>query len=183
MKNFFETFDKLKPVFDWLDKAVLFVCKIFLITDILITSYAVLGRLQFVKDHVPFISDAAWTEEVVLTCMAYMAVLSASLAIRRNSHIRMTAFDKYLPENLILFLDILADIAVSALAIIMIVVGYKYAVTIGAKASYTSMPNVSKFWVYFPVPLAGVAMLLFEIELLYNNLKKVFKYNKEDICQ
>ncbi|MFV0440832.1 MAG: TRAP transporter small permease [Lachnospirales bacterium] len=176
MNKFFQTMDKGKPLFEGMDKAVLFISKILLITDILITTYAVLGRFDFVKKYIPFINDAAWTEEVVLSCMAYMAVLSAALAIRRGSHIRMTAFDKYLPKKLILFLDILADIALVGLALVMIFVGWKYAMTIGGKATYVSMPTISKFWMYFPIPLAGVAMLTFLLESLYNNLKKVFKY-------
>ncbi|MFV0503349.1 MAG: TRAP transporter small permease [Lachnospirales bacterium] len=178
MNNFFQSVDKIKPAFDRVDKVVLFFCKILLVIDILITTYAVLGRFEIVTSILPFIKDAAWTEEVVLTCMSYMAVLAASLAIRRNSHIRMTAFDRYLPKNLVLFLDILSDVAVLVLAVIMITVGWKYATTIGGKGSYVSMPNVSKFWMYFPIPLAGFAMIIFELELLYNHVKKIFKYEE-----
>lgn len=183
MEKFFEKADKLKPIFDKTDKAVLFICKILLIVDIIITVYSVLGRFQFVKTYIPFITDAAWTEEVVLTCMSYMAVLSAALAIRKNSHIRMTAFDGYLPKKVIISLDILADIAVLCLAIVMITVGWNYAVTIGAKATYVSLPSISKFWMYFPIPLAGIAMVIFELELLYNNLKKIFNYKEDTLCK
>ena len=111
---------------------------------------------------------------MVLTCMSYMAVLSAALAIRRGAHIRMTAFDRYLPSNLVKSLDILADLAVFALAIIMITVGWKYATGIGSKGTYVSMPKVSRFWMYFPVPLAGAAMFVFEIEAIYNHIKGFF---------
>ena len=38
-------------------------------------------------------------------------VLSAALAIRRGAHIRMTAFDVYLPKIAVKVLDILADLA------------------------------------------------------------------------
>ena len=82
MPKIFDTLDKVKPVYDILDKVLLFICKIFLITDILITSFAVAGR------YISFIPDPSWSEEVVLTCMSYMAVLSAALAIRRKAHIR-----------------------------------------------------------------------------------------------
>ena len=57
-------------------------------------------------------------------------------------------------------LNILADVAVLALGIIMLVIGLQYATTIGARGTYVSMPNVSRFWMYFPVPLAGVAMIV-----------------------
>lgn len=168
MAKFFATVDKMKPAYDVTYKVVLTVCKLLLIGDILITSMSVLGR------YVPFIPDPSWSEEVVLTFMAYMAVLSAALAIRRGAHIRMTAFDRYLPAGVITFLDILSDVCVLILAIVMLTVGWKYAGTIGAKGSYVSMPSVSRFWMYFPVPLAGIAMIIFELEALYNHIKKIF---------
>ena len=111
---------------------------------------------------------------MVLTCMAYMAVLSAALAIRRGAHIRMTALDRYIPKPVLLFLDILADVCVLILAFVMIVVGWRYASGLGAKGTYVSMPWLSRFWMYFPVPVAGVAMVIFEVETLYNHMKKIF---------
>lgn len=174
MAGFFEKADKIKPVFDKIYKIVLFICKLLLIGDILITSLSVLGR------YVPFIPDPAWSEEVVLTLMAYMAVLSAALAIRRNAHIRMTAFDRYLSPKVLLVLDILSDVMVLVLSVIMITVGWKFATGLGAKSTYVSMPWLSQFWKYFPIPLAGVAMLFFELEIIYGHLKTVCGYGKEE---
>lgn len=168
MAGFFKAVDKFKPVYDVAYKIVLFLCKLLLVADILITCMSVLGR------YVPFIPDPAWSEEVVLTLMSYMAVLSAALAIRRNAHIRMTAFDRYLPSAVIKALDIISDFCVFALAIVMVVVGWKYASTLGAKGSYVSMPSVSRFWMYFPIPIAGVAMIVFELEALYTHIKNIF---------
>lgn len=165
MPQIFTKIDKLKPAYDVTYKVVLFFCKLLLIADILITCLSVLGR------YVPFIPDPSWSEEIVLTCMSYMAVLSAALAIRRGAHIRMTAFDAYLPPVVLKTLDLLADIFVLGLAFVMITVGWRYASTIGAKGSYVSMPGLSRFWMYFPIPVAGVAMVIFEIEAIYNHIK------------
>jgi len=175
MAGVFAKIDKIKPVFDVIYKIVLTICKVLLVGDILITTMSVLGR------YVSFIPDPAWSEEVVLTFMAYMAVLSAALAIRRGAHIRMTAFDQYLPKGLILFLDILSDVMILVLAVIMIKVGWGYAVGLGAKSSYVSMPKLSQFWKYFPIPIAGVAMLFFEIEIIYGHIKKIFGYAPEEV--
>ena len=81
----FRSLEKIKPLYDWTYKILMFVCRILLIGDILITCWSVAGR------YIPFITDPHWSEEVVLTLMVYMTVLSASLAIRRAAHIRMTA--------------------------------------------------------------------------------------------
>ena len=124
MPKFFQTVDKIKPAYDITYKIVLFICKLLLTADLVITSVCVVGR------YVPFVPDPAWSEEVVLTLMSYMAVLSAALAIRRNAHIRMTAFDQYLPKSVIRALDILADVAVLILGVVMITVGFSYAVQI-----------------------------------------------------
>lgn len=173
MSRIYNTLDKLNPFYQTMYNIVLFVCKILLIIDILITSFAVLGRF------VPFIPDPSWSEEVVLTLMAYIAVLSAALAIRRKSHIKMTAFDKFLSKKSIILLDILANLAVTGLSLVMIIVGWRYAVQIGSLGSYVSMPSVSRFWMYFPVPLAGVAMLIFEIEVILANIKDFLSVKEE----
>ena len=165
MEGFFKQVDKIKILYDVTYKIMLFICKLLLIADILITTMSVAGR------YISFIPDPAWSEEIVLTLMAYMAVLSAALAIRRGAHIRMTALDVYLPKKLIQALDILNDICVLGLAIVMI--GWNYASTIGAKGSYVSMPSLSKFWLYFPIPVAGIAMLVFELEAIYNDFKRI----------
>lgn len=174
MPAIFEKLDKIKPVYDAAYKAVLFICKLLLIADIAVVTLQVCGR------YIPFIPDPSWTEQVVLTLMSYMAVLSAALAIRRGAHIRMTALDRYLPKGLLKFLDILSDAAVLFLAVIMMVQGWIYARNIGAKGSYESMPWLSRFWMYFPVCVAGVAMLIFEIEALYNHVKSFFVKGGEE---
>ncbi|MBR5407021.1 MAG: TRAP transporter small permease [Lachnospiraceae bacterium] len=163
----FEKLDKLRPAYDAVYKVVLFICKIFLIADILITTMSVLGR------YISFLPDPSWSEEVVLTLMSYMAVLSAALAIRRGAHIRMTAFDRYLPKGVLKILDLLADFMVLAFAVIMLVVGSQYAATIGSKGTYVSMPKISRIWMYLPVPVAGVAMIVFELETLYAHIKSI----------
>ena len=167
MKSFFEKVDKIKPAYDFVYNAVLFICKILLIADILVVAFQVSGR------YIPFIPDPSWTEQVVLTLMSYMAVLSAALAIRRGAHIRMTALDPYLPEIVIKVLDILADLGVLVLAFVMMTQGWEYAIQIGTKGRYESMPWLSRFWMYFPVCLAGIAMIVFEIESLYNHVKSI----------
>lgn len=177
MPKIFEKLDKLKPVYDVTDKVVMFICKILLIADICITGYAVCGRL--LHDYIPFLKDPSWTEEVVLTLMSYMAVLSAALAIRHEKHIRMDAFDVFIPKKIILVLDILADVAVLVLGVIMLVVGWKYAYTIGSRGTYVSMMWLSRFWMYFPVPLAGLAMVIFELERIYEHIKSIFVKKEE----
>ncbi len=174
MPQAFEKLDRIRPVYDAVYNIMLFLCKIMLAADIMVVAFQVAGR------YIPFVPDPSWTEQVVLTLMSYMAVLSAALAIRRGAHIRMTAFDRYLPKKLIKILDILADIAILILAVIMVTEGWKYAQQIGSRGAYESMPWLSRFWMYFPVSLAGVAMIVFEIEAIYMHIRSFFVPENEE---
>ncbi len=149
---------KAEPVYDMVYKTTMLICKLLLVADIIIMTWVVIAR------YLTFVPAPNWGEEVILTLMAYMSVLSAALAIRRNAHIRMTTFDRYLPVGLVKVLDLVADIFVMILALVMLVVGWRYATGIGAKGSYISMPWLSKTWMYMPIPLAGLAMIFFEFE-------------------
>ena len=175
MPAFFKTLEKIKPVYDWAYKIMLFICKLLLIADIIITSITVAGR------YFPFFTAPHWGEEMVLTLMVYMAVLSATLAIRKRSHIRMTAFDQYLPKKVITCLDLLADLAVLILGILLVKYGYEVIKPTGniAKfAKYSSLPKLSQIWMYLPVPIAGLGMIIFELEQVFQHLEEFFVSNK-----
>ncbi len=162
----FRSLEKIKPLYDWTYKVLMFICKILLTGDILITCWSVAGR------YIPFITDPHWSEEVVLTLMVYMTVLSASLAIRRAAHIRMTAFDRYLPEKVVKVLDLLADIAVLVLGVYLVVYGIRFCNSpLSIRGKYASIPTLSKFWQYLPVPVAGVSMIIFELEQIFRHLE------------
>ncbi len=159
----------LRPIYNLTDKFLMFVCKLLLIGDVCITSMAVAGR------YIPFIPDPAWSEQIVLTLMVYMAVLSATLAIRRRAHIRMTAFDSYLPPKIVRVLDLLADIAVFGLGVVMLVYGIKVCQSPLARfGKYESIPTLSRFWMYLPIPVAGGGMVIFEIEQIIQRLEEIF---------
>ena len=173
MPALFRTLEKIKPVYDWTYKILMFICKLLLIGDIVITAWAVAGR------YIPFISDPHWSEEIVLTLMVYMAVLSATLAIRRGAHIRMTAFDSYLPKKVLLVSDILADIAVLVLGVVLVYYGIKFCNSpLSLRGKYASLP-LSKFWQYLPIPVAGVGMIIFELEQIFQHIEVLFVDNKK----
>ena len=169
MPRVFQVLDKIRPLYGWAYKVIMVICKLLLIADILITTMSVVGR------YVPFVPDPAWSEQVVLTLMVYMAVLSATLAIRKGNHIRLTAFDRKLPKPLLKVLDIFSDLLVMALGIIMVVYGWKVCTSpLATFGRYESMPWLSRFWMYFPIPLAGAGMIIFEVEQVYQHIRALF---------
>ena len=173
MPDVFVKLRKFEKVYNFVYSVFMLICKLLLVADILITSWIVLAR------YIKVIPAPNWGEELILTLMSYMAVLSAALAIKRNAHIRMTAFDRYLPEKVIITLDLIADLAVLALAVVMLTTGWSYATGLGAKGTFISMPWLSKFWQYFPIPLAGLAMIFFEVERIVLDIERYFIREEE----
>ena len=173
MPSVFRTLEKIRPLYDWTYKILMFICKLLLIGDIVITTWAVLGR------YVPFITDPHWSEEIVLTFMVYMAVLSATLAIRKRAHIRMTSFDTKLPKRAIQVLDLIADLAVMALGVVLLIYGIRSVNSpLSLRGHYASLPKLSKIWQYLPVPIAGLGMIVFELEQVFLRIEDLFR--KED---
>jgi len=160
--------DKIKPLFDKVYDVLLFICKLFLVGTIFVTCWMVAGR------YISFIPSPMWTEEVILTLIAYTTMLSASLALRRSAHIRMIALDPFIPKPVLKALDLIADIAIMYFSYVMIMQGWEFTMNIGAKGFYVSMPNLPLTWRYLPVPLGGIFMVFFNIEVTYNHIKALF---------
>ena len=109
-------------------------------------------------------------------------MLSATLAIRNNAHIRMTCFDPFLPKKLVMVLDILSDILVLALGCVMLKHGWTASIKLGSRGFYDSLPWLSRFWMYFPIPVAGAGMIIFEVEQLYQHIKGFFIKEEKEVA-
>ena len=172
--HIFRALEKIKPLYDWTYRILMFVCRVLLIGDIIITCWSVAGR------YIPFVTDPHWSEEIVLTLMVYMTVLSASLAIRRGAHIRMTAFDRYLPPKVLKVMDLLADIAVLALGVVLVIYGIRFCNSpLSIRGKYASLPGMSKLWQYLPVPVAGFSMIIFELEQIFRHIEAFWLPDKK----
>ena len=171
----FAIFEKTKPLFDFVYLVILQVVKVLLVITVLIACMMVAGRF------IEFVPSFPWTEEVILSLMTYFSLLGAGLAVRKRAHIRMVALDPYLNDMARKILDVLADFAILFFAYVFISYGWDYAVLIGARGSFTSMPNVSLFWRFLPIPLGGALIMFFGIEVTVSNIKAFFvKSEKEE---
>ncbi len=175
MPAFFQKMEKLKPLYDATYKVLLFLCKLLLIGDILIAAWAVAGR------YLPFVTDPHWSEEMVLTLMVYMAVLSATLAIRKRAHIRMTAFDPYLSPRAIKISDLFADVGVFVLGVVLAVFGIMLCTSpLANLGRYASIPALSKFWQYLSIPVAGIGMMIFELEQIFLRIAALYEKDEKE---
>ncbi len=134
-------------------------CKIVFIASIIITSYVVFMR--FVMSKTP-----RWGEQAILMCMVYMALISASLAIRTDKHLRVVliqyAFPASIRAKVMKVLHSLSQVMIFAFSLFMIVYGIQFT-QLMSKSVLSGIP-IAKSWLYAAVPVSGLCMLLMQSE-------------------
>ena len=62
-----------------------------------------------------------------------------------------------------------------ALGVVLVIYGIKFCDSpIAIRATYASLPGLSKFWQYLPIPVAGVGMIVFELEQVFQHIEAFF---------
>jgi TRAP-type C4-dicarboxylate transport system permease small subunit len=130
-------------------------CKLIFICSICITSYVVFCR--YILHSTP-----RWGEQAILLCMVYMALISASLAVRTDTHIRVMLIDYVLPKQVISFLKAMSHVMIFGFSLFMIVYGIQFTQLMGK--SVMSGLGCKQSFLYASVPIAGVCMLLMQSE-------------------
>ncbi len=112
-----------------------------------------------------------WGEPVVLICMVYMSLVSAALAIRKDTHIRMQVIDFFLPKNGILVLSAIGHILIFFFGLFMIIYGIQFTKLAGRNV--ITGVGIKSTWLYITCPIAGVAMCMMEIERFINCIDRI----------
>ncbi len=132
-------------------------CNMVFIASICITTYVVFCR--YILHSTP-----RWGEQAILLCMVYMALISASLAVRTDTHIRVMLIDYLLPKPAIGFLKGMSHVMIFGFSLFMIVYGIQFTALMGK--SVMSGLGCKQSFLYASVPIAGVCMLLMQSEKL-----------------
>lgn len=126
------------------------ITKIFLLFQVVITSYVVFGR--FVLDKTP-----GWGEELSLLCMVWFSLLSASVAIKDDHHIRLSLVDMILPKKALRVLHGFTNFLIFCFGIFMIVGGIKLMIL--TKNYIMPGSGISSLWLYMSLPIAGFCII------------------------
>ena len=90
---------------------------------------------------------------------------------------------RYLTKKLVLVLDIISTLLVLYLGYVMLRYGWDSAYKMLVRnTKYDSLPWLSRFWMYFPVPVAGASMIIFEVEQLYQHIKTFFIKEEKEVA-
>ncbi|MDO4961614.1 MAG: TRAP transporter small permease [Eubacteriales bacterium] len=158
----------MRKFYDFIYWLFMTFCKLVFIASIIITSYVVFNR--YVLSKTP-----RWGEQAILLCMVYMALISASLAIRTDRHIRVVLIQYLFPasirEKAMSILHGLSQICITAFSIFMIIYGYQF--TMLMTKSKMSGLGIANSYLYAAVPVAGICMLIMQSERLIYFISKL----------
>lgn len=158
----------MKKFYDTVYWVFMSFCKIVFITSICITSYVVFCR--YIMHSTP-----RWGEQAILLCMVYMALISASLAVRTDTHIRVMLIDFFLPTKAIDFLKAMSHFCIFIFSVFMIVYGFQF--TKLMQNSIMSGLGCKQSVLYASVPISGICMLLMQSERFLLFLFRLLKRN------
>lgn len=139
-------------------------CKICFIGMVVICAYVVFNRYVLK-------GSMTWGEPVVLMCMVYMSLVSAALAIRKDTHIRMQIIDFIVSPKVVSICRAAAQVGVFLFGLFMIYYGWKFALI--ARRNIMTGVGIRSFWLYLACPVAGVAICLMEVERLINFIDRL----------
>ena len=136
-------------------KIVFTFCRICLASMVVVICIVVFGRL--VLNRTP-----GWGEPGALMFMVWFSLVSASLGILEDKHLRITLTDLFLPPAICRFFDFLSLIIIFIFSLFMIIYGYQMAELAGLNL-ITGL-GVRSTWLFAAVPVAGVALFMAVIE-------------------
>lgn len=145
----------MKKIFEVLYEINEKICMILLACMVVVVSYVVFGR--YVLRSTP-----RWGEELALMLMVWIGLLSSTLALRDDRHLRMTIIDLLFPAKFLRRLEVFNRILILVFAVIMIIQGIR--ITEIGMLNRLSGLGISSAWFYISAPIAGCLMTLFATE-------------------
>ncbi len=148
----------MKKILETIFHYVEVVCKILMIVQVIAVSIVVIGRQVFSK-------TPAWGEELTLFALVWVSMLGSAILLKNDGHIAVTAFDQWLPKQLIRILDLLGYLFLMFFALTMVIYGMKLV----ELTSNNMMPalHIKSSWLYAAVPISSIGMILILIEKIY----------------
>lgn len=146
---------------DRVDLIVNFSCVVFLTLQVISIISMVVGRYFF--NHVP-----KGIEEFALFCMVWISLLSISLSIRDDSHIKMEIVDAIVSPDKVKYFQYFAAVANIIFSVYMIF----YGIELVQLTAGTSMPTfrISEGFLYLAIPVAGLFMAIASVGLIIEKI-------------
>lgn len=166
---------KASRIAEWMYNIALALSVVALLFMVALMIVVVVGRYFF--SVVP-----AWSEEMSLLAMSYLAFLSAALIERDKEHIRISIIDQYYPKSLLRICNVVRYLVKLFFSVALCWFGFL--LTINCKNRYASI-NVTQAFSFLPAVIAGALMLGFLLLRAKEELVDIWHDNKKgggDAC-
>ena len=151
----------VRKIMDRIEKLINIACVVFLAFQVLSIIVMVFGRYFF--NYVP-----RATEEFSLFCMVWFSLLSISLSIRDDSHIKMEVMNVLVSAKILKYFQNFAALLSMVFSVLMVRYGYRLVLL----TANTQMPGfqVSEGWLYLAIPVSGFFMTLSNAAFLFEKI-------------
>jgi TRAP-type C4-dicarboxylate transport system permease small subunit len=147
-------------ILDAVEKTQRFLTLVFFLLTIGLVAFQVFNRFWL---QLPVL----WTSDAAVISFVWLALLSASTAVRSGGHFRVTALidTEFMSGTPRWLLELLALIAIIGLSLVLLIQGSEFALA-GAREQSPGL-RVSMLWAYISVPLCSLTAILFALERIW----------------
>ena len=123
---------------------------------VLVTIITVLGFMGIISRYV-IDRPLTWSEELIRLFFIWIVFIGASVAVKRNAHLRMLLFIRVLAKKASI-LDIIANVIMIIFAVILILGGINFIYSVKFQLSANIRFPLLLF--YIPLSASGIIMIL-----------------------
>jgi TRAP-type C4-dicarboxylate transport system permease small subunit len=99
-----------------------------------------------------------WSEELSTFTFVWMALLGASVGLKRNEHPRLDLFFNFFPQRMQKIVPVLCNFAILFMLMVLFVYGWK--LTVSMKSQLTAALQYSVSFVYVVLPISAAIMFI-----------------------
>ncbi len=143
----------LKKVFDHLIEGV---CAILMVALAVVVFIQVFNR--FILQ-----TPLAWSEDLAMLLYQWVVFVGAALGVKRMRHFGIELVVRQLPEHWRHRIELATPLVMLVVAVVMVVQGYNI-LTLNMNRIYSTM-NLSYVWAFLPIPLGGLLIIAYLIQL------------------
>lgn len=141
----------LRKAYDGVFKIIEIICIIFVVIMIATMAYMVVMRYIFKN-------SPQWGDELALFCMVWIGLLSSSIAMKEDRHIRIQLWNLVLPPKIMKVLEVIVHLIVCC--VLLALVKYGYALFLLAGKTALTGSGLPMKYLYMSVPVSAFFMLL-----------------------
>ena len=120
----------------------------------------------------------AWSEELSRYLFVWIVFIGGAWAVSGDAHFKMDFLTTVVPDKYKKVLDIFSSICMIAFALIMVVYGWRLAMSVNTQLSPAL--RVKMTIPYSALPISGLLIIIHAVELIISNVKKPKLNGKED---